>query len=94
MSNKRNKRRKGQRVRSEIDRKPVVVTKAKSTFIALQPSERKRKAERRYFKKPTKDERREREMGRRRWLFTGKPKRKWRGRARWTWEDHQARAAK
>lgn len=69
MSNKRNRRRRGQRVRAEISRKPTIVTKAKSEFLAAMPAERKRKEEQRYWCKPTKAERLEREKHVRRWLL-------------------------
>jgi hypothetical protein len=67
MSNKRNRRRDGQRVRSEIDRKPKHVTKAMEVFVASLPAERERKAEERRRKRPTNEEKQEREKRIRRW---------------------------
>lgn len=61
MSNKRNTRRRRQRVRHEKSRRPVVITKAMDAFIAKQPGERNRKERERYYKKPTKAERKARE---------------------------------
>lgn len=75
MSNKRNKRRRGQQVRAEISRKPKRITKAMSMLVASQPAERKRKESERYWKRPTKPERQEREKRIRRWrLGTGRPR--------------------
>lgn len=67
MSNKRNRRRGGQRVRSEVSRKPTKITKAAQALVAAQPAERKRKAEARDFEKWR------RTVGKRHWL--GKPRR-------------------
>lgn len=44
MSNKRNPRRRRQRVRSEIERKPKIITKSMATVFAAIPAERERKA--------------------------------------------------
>jgi hypothetical protein len=74
VSNKRNRRRTGQRVRSEIDRKPKRATKAMEAFVASLPVERERKESERYWKKPTKAERQEREKRIRRILRLGKPR--------------------
>lgn len=43
MSNKRNQRRRRQRIRSEVDRKPKKIGKAVAALIAAQPAERARK---------------------------------------------------
>lgn len=67
MSNKRNARRPGQRVRAEVSRKPKKVTKAMCAAIAALPAERDRKEKERYWKKPTKAEARDRERRIRRW---------------------------
>jgi hypothetical protein len=67
VSNKRNRRRAGQRTRSEASRKPVRAAKAASALIAAQPAERARKERQRYWTKPTKTERRTRELQIRRW---------------------------
>lgn len=74
MSNRCNKRRSRQRIRAEIDRKPKRITKAMVAFVASLPAERERKEELRYWRRPTKKERRERELWHRR-RFTGKVKR-------------------
>ena len=46
MSNRRNPRRARQRIRAELRRKPVVITKAMASFIDGQAGERARKAAR------------------------------------------------
>ena len=74
MSNKRNNRRHGQRVRSEINRKPRRVTKSTDHFLASLPAERARKESQRYWKRPTKAEARVREKMIRRWRVSGKPR--------------------
>jgi hypothetical protein len=71
VSNKRNRRRSGQRVRAEVSRKPVRITKAATALIAAQLAARERKAQERFAK--TKSERKRRaKLLRRRWL--GKPR--------------------
>ena len=74
MSNKRNRRRLGQRVRAEISRKPKVITKSRSAVFAALPAERERKEKDRYWKMPTKAERQAREKRIRRILRLGKPR--------------------
>lgn len=71
MGNKHNRRRVGQRVRSEISRKPKHVTAAQDAFLASLPKERLRKENERRRKKPTKAERRRHEKLIRRWRLRG-----------------------
>jgi hypothetical protein len=72
MSNKRNTRRRGQRVRSEVNRKPGKVTKAMEAFITAQPAERDRKAEVRLRKAS----RRAWDKAVNRYRFLGKPRKR------------------
>jgi hypothetical protein len=69
VSNKRNQRRRRQRIRSEANRKPGKVTKGMEAFIQAQSAERERKAEakRRETMLRADDSR---------WRYTGKTKRR------------------
>jgi len=68
VSNKQNPRRARQRVRSEIRRKPVIVTAAMSAMFAAIPAERERKErERRHAR----DRQRGIDRIRRRWALQG-----------------------
>ena len=87
MSNKRNRRRKGQRVRAEVSRKPVKITKATSALIAAQPAERERKERVRQRERPTKEAR-----WRRGWITGVNPVRRRERKSRVnygkTWREH------
>lgn len=58
MSNKRNPRRRGQVVRHERSRKPVVITASMSAFLASLPLERARKEREHYWKRRFSERRR------------------------------------
>jgi len=74
VSNKRNRRRAEQRVRSEVDRKPTAATKAQDAFVASLPNERERKERERRLTNPIKTERQAREKRIRRWRLSGPSK--------------------
>lgn len=74
MSNKRSRRRGGQRVRSEATRKTARSTKSRDAFMAALPIERAQRERDRHWKNPTKREIRERAQRVYRWKFAGKPR--------------------